>query len=147
MTTLREHAAKMTALGVGLAGVSAVAVQAASKAMESAISRRISNDAPRRRVAGGPVGVLRRTIAGGNNPAVLVKATGPLHLLANPTKPHEIDARRAQALRTPYGPKSKVQAPGTKGKDTWRKGVDEGRPAALLAADEARLAAVRAAIK
>jgi hypothetical protein len=144
---LRRLVAKTTALGVGLAAVSPKMVYAAALVIEKSVSRQIGKDAPRRRVAGGSVGVNHRTLRTGQNPAVLVKATGPLHLLANPTQAHGEVARRASAMSTPYGPKSRVNHPGTAGKNTWHKGVDEGEGAAVLAADTVAVAAVRAAFR
>ena len=38
-----------------------------------------------------------------------------------PTRPHVIRPRRKKALKTPYGPKGKVNHPGTKGKRFVRK--------------------------
>lgn len=96
----------------------------------------------------------RYDIQGARNPTALVRATGPLHLLDNPTKPHQITAKvkkgRSRAsrsafynaifggdggfanttpMRTPYGPRYRVNHPGTKGKQTWKRAVDAASPA------------------
>lgn len=95
----------------------------------------------------------RFDIQGDNNPTALIKATGPLHLLDNPTAPHQIMSKvkkgRSQAsraafynaifgggsgfgnakpLRTPYGPRYSVQHPGTRGKRTFFRGIDAAKP-------------------
>jgi len=77
-------------------------------------------------------------VKGTRNPIAIVRARGPLHLLANRTKPHAITpkARRskrgAAALSMPDGSyRASAQHPGTRGKNTWRRGVDIGLPKAL----------------
>lgn len=138
MNALSKLAAQTEHLAAGFATMPFTTVEAVVKVVEVSILAQIGQDAPRRRIAGGSVGVQDRTLRRGPNPAVMVKAKGPLHLLANPTKPHTIETRRASgsrrqasgalALRTPYGPRYTVQHPGTRGKDTWHKGVDKARP-------------------
>lgn len=64
---------------------------------------------------------------------VLVKATGPVPLLANPSKPHPIprqNARRGRKrLRLRDGSiRLAVDHPGTRGKDTWNKGRTKATP-------------------
>ena len=83
---------------------------------------------------GARVGV-RYDIKGTENPTALGRATGPLHLVENPVKPHEITPKRRRrgagkkAVVTPYGPKAKVQHPGTKtGKKPWAKGKQKAEP-------------------
>lgn len=64
---------------------------------------------------------------------VLVKATGPVQLIANPSRPHEIPraggrrARKRLVLRD-GGVRLTVNHPGTRGKDTWSKGRVLARP-------------------
>lgn len=63
---------------------------------------------------------------------VEVKATGPLHFVAHPMSPHRIPrertrGRRRYAVIPGVGVRSSVQHPGTKGKDTWRKGTRRAR--------------------
>lgn len=95
----------------------------------------------------------RYDIQGRQNPTALVRATGPLRLLDNPTRPHRIGAKvkkgrsqssraafynaifgggsgygSAKPLRTPYGPRYSVQHPGTRGKRTFWKGVTAAKP-------------------
>jgi len=95
----------------------------------------------------------RYDIQGVKNPTALVRATGPLHLMDNPTRPHRITAkvrkgrsRRSRSnfynaifgggtgfagatpLRTPYGPRFSVEHPGTRGKRTFWRGIDVARP-------------------
>lgn len=96
----------------------------------------------------------RYDVKGTQNPSALIRATGPLHLLDNPTRPHVIVPRglkkgrsraskgdfynalfgggsgfgSAKPLRTPYGPRYRVQHPGTRGKRTFWRGIDAARP-------------------
>lgn len=95
----------------------------------------------------------RYDVRGTQNPTALVYATGPLHLLDNPTRPHQITPKvkkgrsrasraafynaifggeggfgSARPLRTPYGPRYRVQHPGTKGKRTWQRSIDRAEP-------------------
>lgn len=58
---------------------------------------------------------------GGN---MVVRATGPAHLIEGDTKAHRITpkkrrASRKRAIATPYGPRSSVQHPGTRGRPTF----------------------------
>jgi hypothetical protein len=101
---------------------------------------------------GAKVGV-RYDIKGAQNPTALIRATGPLHILDNPTSPHQIMSKvkkgrsrasrgafynalfggdggfgAAKPLRTPYGPRYRVQHPGTKGKRTFWRAIDNVRP-------------------
>jgi hypothetical protein len=149
MNELARLAARTQRMADGLEALPAALVKATADVVQKSIERKIGQDAPHRRVAGGSVGVRQTTIRSGKNPAILMRARGALHLLANPTGQHLIlpkgsgsaKTRRARLanysgaigpgvhpLRTPYGPKYKVNHPGTRGKDTWRKGVDEARP-------------------
>jgi hypothetical protein len=109
-----------------------------------------------RRGGGARVGA-RYDIKGTDNVTALVRATGPLHLLDNPTAPHRISARvakgrsrasraafynaifgggsgygTAKPLRTPYGPRYSVQHPGTKGKRTFWRAIDRAAPLSRL---------------
>lgn len=61
-----------------------------------------------------------------------VRATGPLHLVENPTQPHEIRPRRRgrkRALLTPAGPRAVVRHPGTTPSlRPWRTGRAKATP-------------------
>lgn len=64
---------------------------------------------------------------------VIVKATGPVPLIANPSEPHVIprqNARRARRrlLLRDGGIRSVVGHPGTRGKDTWNRGRRDAHP-------------------
>lgn len=66
--------------------------------------------------------------------AAIVYARGPFHLVERDTKPHEIRPKRRgrrgkRALTTPYGPRARVEHPGTKGRHPFEHGVDIARPA------------------
>jgi hypothetical protein len=57
-----------------------------------------------------------------------VKATGPVPLIANPSKAHAIPkkGRRRKVLAIPgIGVRASVQHPGTRGKDTWNRGREK----------------------
>jgi hypothetical protein len=149
VNALHGLASRTQQLAAGFEALPATLVKATADVVQKSIEARIGRDAPHRKVAGGSVGVRQTTIRSGKNPAILMRARGALHLLANPTQRHLIvprtsksgKTRRARlanysgsvgsgvhALRTPYGPKYKVNHPGTRGKNTWRKGVDDARP-------------------
>ena len=100
----------------------------------------------------------RYDVIGRQNPVALIRATGPLQILESDTKPHGIlpkgigsghgrtkAGRRAskQALydalfggtysgispmNTPYGYKYRVNHPGTKGKRTWSRAIEQATP-------------------
>lgn len=56
--------------------------------------------------------------------AVLVRATGPFHLIESKTKAHRIPKDGSpRMVSTPYGVFASVNHPGTKGKHPWAKGV------------------------
>lgn len=78
-----------------------------------------------------------------------VKATGPVPLLANPTKPHTIPRagrRRPKGLLIPgVGVRASVNHPGTKGKDTWNRGRESAQPKIRAAIGEKSDAIVRRA--
>lgn len=58
---------------------------------------------------------------------VLVKATGPVQLIANPSRPHPIPRARGRRARKRLvlrdgGVRLIVNHPGTRGKNTWNRG-------------------------
>lgn len=62
-----------------------------------------------------------------------VSKTGPVHLLANPTKAHAIPRQRARGRRRVLaipgiGVRASANHPGTKGKDTWGRGRRAAEP-------------------
>lgn len=64
--------------------------------------------------------------------AVAVKATGPVHFLANPMSPHRIPRQRARGRRRVVvipgvGVRAYANHPGTPGKDSWNRAVPEAR--------------------
>lgn len=82
-------------------------------------------------VAGAPVGVRYKPSASGSTASVFMAATGPLHLVENPIKPHPIGPRRrgVRALGTKYGPRARVQHPGvSRPKQPWRRGAAQAKP-------------------
>lgn len=158
--SLSEFAAKSSAYAqVGIPGASRAAVEKAAlyvtQAARTSIAAGSGGDSRLSNVgrAGGARVGARYDVKGTDNPTALVRATGPLHLLDNPTRPHQITAKvrkgRSRAaresfynaifggsggfagvspLRTPYGPRFRVQHPGTRGKSTFRSAVDRARP-------------------
>lgn len=67
----------------------------------------------------------------------VIKATGPVPLIANPIKAHRIpraSARRRKVISIPgIGVRASAQHPGTKGKDTWDKGRAKAIPKVKVA--------------
>lgn len=105
--------------------------------------------------SGARVGARYDVQSSGDTATAVVRGTGALHLLDNPTGPHRITAKlskgRSQAsraafynalfgggsgygsarpLRTPYGPRYSVMHPGTRGKRTFWRGIEAAIPRA-----------------
>lgn len=122
-------------------------VTAAAELVKTSIAAAVQEDVRNGRVAGAKVGARYDVKVYTGHPVALVKEDGPLHLESNPTQPHIIipkdtvvgrfrgrEARlsaywgsaggAAHPLRTPYGPRWRVNHPGTRGKRTWQKGVE-----------------------
>ena len=65
-----------------------------------------------------------------------VKATGPLHFVANPMSPHRIPKQRGPRARKRYavipgvGVRAYANHPGTRGKNTWNRQSRKAREAA-----------------
>lgn len=95
----------------------------------------------------------RYDVKGQQNPTAIVRATGPLHLLENPIKPHEIAPKKRRgkgkkAVVTPAGPRAKVQHPGVSTpKKPWAKGLDKARPKVKREMDRTFTAAFRRGVK
>lgn len=96
----------------------------------------------------------------GLNAAALIRATGPFHLLERDTKPHEIrpKGRRSgklaalgfrppRAISTPYGPRQRVQHPGTTGKHPFEKGVNAALPIIRRELADSFAGAIRRALR
>jgi hypothetical protein len=67
----------------------------------------------------------------GRTTSAEIKATGPVPILANPTKPHRIPRARKgrRVISIPgIGVRASANHPGTKGKDTWVKGREKAQP-------------------
>jgi hypothetical protein len=81
---------------------------------------------------GAKVGARYEILKGGDHPAAIIRATGPMQIIESDTKPHVIKAggrksrrrKGSKVLSTPYGPRASVHHPGTKGKHTWSKAID-----------------------
>lgn len=130
---LRHWAEALAAAPAILHASEAVIVAAAAEAIRASVNRQIGADVPRRRVAGGSVGVRAFPLPAGEGGArVEVAATGPLHLESNPTRPHTIAPKGQHPLAFTVGGRTvftnRVQHPGTRGKRTWQQGVDNGLP-------------------
>ncbi len=71
--------------------------------------------------AGAPISA-EATIAPDGHSFTL-KAVGPWQFVEGDTKAHDMPGRRRRKgpYRTPYGAKSKIRHPGTRGKRIWRK--------------------------
>jgi hypothetical protein len=78
----------------------------------------------------------------GNTPGtMLVRATGPVHLIESDTKAHPIPKARKRGRKRyvvipGVGVRSSVKHPGTSGKHPWRKGVARAKVAAPRAVQE-----------
>jgi hypothetical protein len=159
--SLAEFAAKSQGYAsVGLPMANRKAVEAAALLMTQAARASIAAGSGGdsalsnvgRRGGGAKVGA-RYDVKGTENATALVRATGPLHLLDNPTRPHRITSKvrkgrsrasresfynaifgggsgfgGAKPLRTPYGPRYSVQHPGTSGKRTFFRAVERAEP-------------------
>jgi len=81
----------------------------------------------------------RFDLVGGDR--VEVKATGPLHFVANPMSPHRIPKSRARGRRRyavipGVGVRAWANHPGTSGKNTWKRGVPAARKKVTKVADD-----------
>lgn len=77
--------------------------------------------------SGGKVGVRYKQ----QGDTVVIEATGPLHLLERPTKPHKIRPRgkkRRGVVIPGVGVRASANHPGTRGKATWAKGRAAAEP-------------------
>lgn len=93
---------------------------------------------------GARIGV-RYTVSGHT---AIVKAIGPVPLLANQIKPHPIPkpGRRRKVLAIPgIGVRASVNHPGTKGKDTWNRGREHAQPKVTIVIGRNTDAAVKKA--
>ena len=155
--TLAQFAVKANAYAdVGIPQASRGAVDKAAlfvtQSARASIAAGSGGDSALSNVGRGARVGARYDVKGNTNPTALVRATGPLHLLDNPTRAHQITAKvrkgrsRAsrssfynaifggsggfsgvQPMRTPYGPRYRVNHPGTRGKRTFFDGVDRAR--------------------
>lgn len=99
------------------------AALAAKQAQETVMRQDAGGDLRLSRVRSGrgaKIGARFDRVAGSVN----VRATGPVPLIANRTKPHVIPkAGKPKLLSIPgVGVRRSVQHPGTQGKDTWNEG-------------------------
>lgn len=152
---IRTQAFANAGLPVGARGGVAKAALVATSAARASIAAGSGGDSVLSNVGRGGAKVgARFDVKGTQNPSALIRATGPLHLLDNPTSPHVIVPRSlrkgrsrssrgdfynalfgggsgfgsAKPLRTPYGPRMRVQHPGTRGKRTFWRAIDNVRP-------------------
>lgn len=120
-----EHAIDRGARVVTLAGAKAGKVsQEAVMATDSGGDRRLSRVRSGR---GAKIGARYRL----RDDTADVFATGPLPLIANPTKAHRIPrfAGRQRVIAIPgIGVRVSAMHPGTKGKDTWDRGREQAEP-------------------
>jgi hypothetical protein len=130
------------------------AVERASFELKRGVEKEIERVAPSRRLRGvGRKGArigARFDVKGKRNPAGIVKAFGPLHLIERATDPHDITPKRhrgrrgsARALKVAGVFRSKARHPGTTGKFPFAKGIERGTPAALKELRSAFSAAVK----
>lgn len=138
---------RLTKMGLEVQRAERVAVERAAFAAKRTILAEVEHAVPGLRLkhVGSPPGAkvgVRYDVKGEQNPTALVRATGPLHLVENPIKPHTIipkdigrsqgrskKARRAakqqlysalfggefsgqKPLTTPYGPRYRVKHTG-----------------------------------
>jgi hypothetical protein len=77
--------------------------------------------------SGAPIGVQADIAPDGMS--FTLRGTGPWQFVENDTKAHDMPGRRRRnkPYRTPYGAKSKVRHPGTRGKHIWRQSYGELR--------------------
>ena len=87
-------------------------------------------------------------VKGTRNPTSILRYRGQVHLVNNPTRPHDIvpreraRGRRKRALATAHGPFGRVRHPGTKGKRFF----ESSRPKVEKVASEAFEREMRSAL-
>lgn len=150
-STVEQFTSKITGYASSLDTLDERAIGFAAQAMKSAIVAKIALDthgAMRLKgvgKTGATVGVAYNVL-GGPDAQALIRATGPLWLLVNDTSAHSITAKRQQttakgnkrrtgahALRFDGRFASKVNNPGTRGKNSWSEGALIGEPLAMAA--------------
>lgn len=96
---------------------------------------------------GAKVGVSYKVDAKPSGDAeAVVRATGPLHLIENDTKPgprHRRKGRKGRVNAFGAGPPRPAMHPGTKGKKPFKKGIEKGKPFALKALRQAQSDALK----
>lgn len=136
-------AARMQKVAGEVGRADRVAANGAGLAAETVLLAEVGKAAPGLRLrgvgrTGAKVGV-RHNVRGAKSPTAIVRAVGPLHLIENPSKPHEIQPRKRggkKALSTPYGPRASVQHPGVRNpKRPWAKGKPKAEAAAVKVLD------------
>lgn len=90
--------------------------------------------------AGGKAGrtIRTKTVVTDSGLTIRIHAVGPLQLVDNPTKAHDIGpkvkgrskGKRRTAVSSPWGPRAVVYHPGTKGKHSWQAGEHAAKPQA-----------------
>lgn len=148
---------------------------AAKNAINAQLGRKIPSRRLRNVGKNGSKLSVRYDVRGEKNPTALVRAIGPWQIIEDGTKPHIIlpksvgkggrgkAGKRAakhalysalfgssgfsgsHPLRTPYGPRFKVNHPGTSGKHPWRDGASAAKkvaPKAMAAQAQADIRGV-----
>lgn len=120
-----------------------------------AVRKQLAQDAPSGRLNVGKRGQrvgVRYDLHSDNE--VIVRMTGPAHLLERNTKAHQIPrerktkrAKKRYAVIPGVGVRAWANHPGTKGKHTFERGVDDAKPLVERVAGSIYFDAVRKAIK
>lgn len=129
-------------------------VDDASLVMKRAIEGSIRTVVPDMNMSGvGRSGVkvgVRYDIKGTRNPTSLIRATGPLHLVENPTSPHTIPKARRRRKVLKFGDgefRRTVEHPGTRGQRPFRKGRELGTPAAKTIIERSTVRVLRSVFR
>jgi hypothetical protein len=123
------------AIDTGTRDIVRQAAQEAKDAQLEALRRDAGGDLRLSRVGrrGAAIGARYDLRGQGRTTSAEVKATGPVPLLANPSKPHRIPRqggrrRRGVIVIPGVGVRAYANHPGTRGKDSWNKGRERAEP-------------------
>lgn len=146
-----QAAARLNRLAVEIEQAGRKAVSKGALDAKNALLASLDNAASGRRLrnvgkSGAKLGV-RYDVKGTSNPTALVRATGPWHLIENPSKPHTITPRKRggfKAIGTPFGPRRSVQHPGVRTpKRPWKRGLPNAEAKTRKAVRDAYLDAAK----
>ena len=155
MSTPAQFAGKMHRVADGVKRAPREITKRGVLVVKRSVQEKLAADAPRGRLNVGKRGqrVGVRFDLRSDNEAI-VKMTGPAHLLERDTKAHRIPrerktsrAKKRYAVIPGVGVRAYANHPGTKGKHTFERGVEDSKPQVGRTAAGVYFGVVRKAVK